>query len=535
MPQSKIVLVNLFLNFVLFNSITFTGCTNETLKNIQEKNRLTIEGHYCTIDPTVYFSLKILFVVQASQNIDLKAAQQLIEHYHKQASVSFGLVRLSQNEPQTCTYPSGGCAYRVAAASPFTQDKTLLNTAIVAASQLVNSARPYKDTLGYVHDIIEQDIAYDINRAASSKYIVLFLTNGAPCPAESKENIIAQVDKLKKLENGKAGEVVFHTVLSEYDSSKCGNDYSAVELLNQMAVTTDGIMQMIDHAKEADFRPIVQKELENTFELVKVIAENRNARMGLATRGFLSFPDSDGDGLPDYLEQQIGSSPLSIDTDGDGCSDTFEYLRPGYDLLNPGEEADQPHCSCPESKRKLDSDQDGALDCEEFYLGTSPNSVDTDGDGLPDGMELRFGIDPARSHSGFFDSDDDGVSDIDEIVKHRLPWKNEQKHAPDDAFIYDYKYQIEPEGTLVDGVQCYRIKVANISLVETLDHSHGINSHQQGENTIELTFIEQSRERPKSPKIIRVGTVKQLFFNPDIFVPNRSTIEIFPTDLEIRK
>lgn len=38
-----------------------------------------------------------------------------------------------------------------------------------------------------------------------------------------------------------------------------------------------------------------------------------------------SYTDSDGDGLPDYLERFIGSDPNNPDTDGDGFKDGYEY------------------------------------------------------------------------------------------------------------------------------------------------------------------------------------------------------------------
>jgi hypothetical protein len=42
----------------------------------------------------------------------------------------------------------------------------------------------------------------------------------------------------------------------------------------------------------------------------------------------------------------------------------------------------------------LDTDGDGVPDDVERDLGTDPNNPDTDGDGLPDGEELRYGADP---------------------------------------------------------------------------------------------------------------------------------------------
>lgn len=128
-------------------------------------------------------------------------------------------------------------------------------------------------------------------------------------------------------------------------------------------------------------------------------AETPSRLEGLVTRPL----DSDRDGLPDTVEERLGSDPLdrsdprdaSYDSDGDGLSDADERAL-GTD------------------PRTADSDMDGWVDGAEVRVGTDPldaNSfpADQDGDGLPDGYEVRTGtrVDDA-------DSDGDGVSDCDE-------------------------------------------------------------------------------------------------------------------------
>lgn len=63
--------------------------------------------------------------------------------------------------------------------------------------------------------------------------------------------------------------------------------------------------------------------------------------------------DTDGDGLSDERERELGTDPEQADTDGDGIPDG-----------------------------------------EELELETDPNAADTDGDGIPDGEELERGLDP---------------------------------------------------------------------------------------------------------------------------------------------
>lgn len=100
-------------------------------------------------------------------------------------------------------------------------------------------------------------------------------------------------------------------------------------------------------------------------------------------------PDSDDDGIPDGQEVRLNVDsepgyvfdPLLADADRDGLSDPQE-LAVG---TNPqDEETDQ-----------QDGGIEGLTDFEEvFTYGTDPNSVDTDGDGEWDDWEIRDGTDP---------------------------------------------------------------------------------------------------------------------------------------------
>ncbi|MBN1494320.1 S-layer homology domain-containing protein [Candidatus Peregrinibacteria bacterium] len=74
-----------------------------------------------------------------------------------------------------------------------------------------------------------------------------------------------------------------------------------------------------------------------------------------------------------------------IDSDGDGMSDAYEY-KYGFDALNPLDAA-------------LDSDGDSLSNLEEYRLKTDPLNKDTDGDGFDDNEEIAFGKDPLAKAS----------------------------------------------------------------------------------------------------------------------------------------
>jgi outer membrane protein OmpA-like peptidoglycan-associated protein len=88
--------------------------------------------------------------------------------------------------------------------------------------------------------------------------------------------------------------------------------------------------------------------------------------------------DSDGDGLLDSQEGDLGTDPFNPDTDGDGLSDGEEVNLYRTDPLNP------------------DSDWDGLKDgAEVLSHKTDPLNQDTDAGGVADGHEvIEDGTDP---------------------------------------------------------------------------------------------------------------------------------------------
>ncbi len=70
-----------------------------------------------------------------------------------------------------------------------------------------------------------------------------------------------------------------------------------------------------------------------------------------------------------------------------------------------------------------DSDNDGLDDLREnYYYGTSPTNNDSDGDGLPDGWEVDYGLNPLQ-YDALGDPDDDKLNNVDEYLKGHNPTK----------------------------------------------------------------------------------------------------------------
>lgn len=115
--------------------------------------------------------------------------------------------------------------------------------------------------------------------------------------------------------------------------------------------------------------------------------------------------DIDSDGLTNLQEQIWGSDPRNADTDGDGLVDGEEVAN-GTDIGSS------------------DTDRDGLTDGQEVRAGFNPLDPDMDRDGMPDGWEVRQGLDPRNAvgnDGAEGDPDHDGLSNIHEYLNNTDP------------------------------------------------------------------------------------------------------------------
>lgn len=104
--------------------------------------------------------------------------------------------------------------------------------------------------------------------------------------------------------------------------------------------------------------------------------------------------DTDGDGLHDGLEFQIGTEARNVDTDGDHLTDYEEYHQI-YGAFDP---------------TKWSTTQDGVPDYFKADL------TDTDGGGIPDRLEIYWGLNPHNAADERGDIDADHVTNLDEYM-----------------------------------------------------------------------------------------------------------------------
>jgi len=140
--------------------------------------------------------------------------------------------------------------------------------------------------------------------------------------------------------------------------------------------------------------------------------------------GFISFADiadSDGDGVDDLSEIQNLTDPLEpcdnlLDTDEDGLNNYFENTT-GCDMRYGIQGGNLTFDIWFTLWNQADSDNGGVDDAQEYIDGTNPQDnpdddidpLDTDGDGIPDSVELEIGTDWRDP-----DTDGGGVPDGEE-------------------------------------------------------------------------------------------------------------------------
>ncbi|MGM0575590.1 MAG: OmpA family protein [Myxococcota bacterium] len=155
--------------------------------------------------------------------------------------------------------------------------------------------------------------------------------------------------------------------------------------------------------------------------------------------------DSDEDGLSDGQEVLIGTDPLSADTDGDGVQDGTEFGRTegtedtDEDIFVP--DADPSTTTDP---RAADTDGDLVCDGPNDVDGVCEGGEDLNANGAIDGSDEEPETDPNDPSDGLADSDGDGLTDRDELLK----YGTDPKDQDTDGDLLDDKLEVEGVGDL---------------------------------------------------------------------------------------
>ncbi|MCX6338947.1 MAG: lamin tail domain-containing protein, partial [Candidatus Aureabacteria bacterium] len=168
--------------------------------------------------------------------------------------------------------------------------------------------------------------------------------------------------------------------------------------LDTSGAATDGFYADVNSGQSiARINPEIDHNLLSDFQTLTIPSPH--------ARGLLA--DTDMDGIPDVVENEVGSDPNDVDSDDDG-------LRDGEELKNWNFTVD----SWETNPALADTDGDGLDDYDEVVVyKTDPRKADSDGDGLRDGDEIHvYHSDPKK-----IDTDGDGFRDYCEVINGKNP------------------------------------------------------------------------------------------------------------------
>ncbi|MBS2026810.1 MAG: VWA domain-containing protein [Deltaproteobacteria bacterium] len=534
--------------WLLALTLVAVGCSDSSLYDVIQHDKpvldrsVQVKGHFCT-DPanTVIRPIKILIAMDTSQSMDksdpngsrAQAVVDLINSFDpNDPEIYVGVFLFAGFTPTWLTH--GGLSGFDQVSQISAADQQVLHDKILSYGYSNNQspnrgATDFVKPLDEIYATISRDISDSIRTQTQlgqpirAQYSVIFLTDGDPTFPED-----AQIDsrvKAIRLLKDQTGDVKFNTVhvfdpttppspvCDPNADSGCAAQLiqSDIARLKRMADEGGGEFRDFENHEPVNFLSFKLGATKRRFVIGRLLAYNLAAR----PESNVKDADTDGDGLPDWYEQQIGTDPLNPDTDGDGYSDGLEdYFRrldtndpncPGgplcWDPLGGGPDGGG-NVGCPAAIRGVDSDQDGLTDCDEQIIGSNAHAVDTDGDGVPDVVEWLAGTQVASSDM-LSDPDGDSLLNEEEIRMHTDPQLADVGDLARTAYRYELQeipYGQDGGPAQNDGSTCYDFEVDNILLVPTLDLGGGA-----GLNPILVSISVVPEDDPTAPPIMHLA------------------------------
>lgn len=387
------------------------SCTEAGLyspgKPPRQSDRLSLTGRVCTEDP-LRANFPTRLIILADQ-----AAGPLYSDFDSaglRAKTLNDFVRTTLNQPnvEMAVIGYGARPEKLAPTDgAFTRNPGELFNAInrltLAKPCEGQRCRDYREALRSARALIEDDLAATPKGQRLRTHYTLVMINAGPQQPMALGRDCCQGSTLECLEDNDQPSAGCETQLDAeiiasmrnyaVNQGASGLGFQAFHLaaeddatnlevqgaMEAMAFAGAGVYERFNNASGFSIDAIQLLRSRPSMRPKLLLAANLNA---------LSGPDgpqvdSDADGLSDADELRLGTDPTRADSDGDGISDLVESLM-GLDPL----QFDRPTACHAIIPADHDTDLDGLGDCEEALLGTDPTLVDTDGDGIPDRLEL---------------------------------------------------------------------------------------------------------------------------------------------------
>jgi hypothetical protein len=443
-----------------------TACTDAHLYGKDyvpnRANRISFEGNLCTDDPgAIAFPQKTLIVMDGT------GALAEADPAGKRVAALKAFIGRHRGPNQAVSLLLMGASARPLTTG-FTADQLVIDAALEALAASVGQAqRNYLDAIRNLTTIIEDDLlAANPGVRSRTRYAVFFVAAGPPDPAFQIPWCVAQgltpgsancqdefvkafCDKVTPAptdcERWLYGDGVAQ--LRAYVRANGGQDL----ILHSFLLSDEPRAgQVLGDMARAGLGELV-KQAPAALDFLAVDVDRPGSRLDLRQVTVMNnnallrdkdpVADSDGDGLTDEEEVTRGTNPLALDTDGDSLGDGIEVRLAAPDnLFDPLVPATFRECATL-ADPTADHDLDGLTDCEEAVLRTDPYLVDSDRDGIPDWVEVRLGGNPLVDDR-LTDSDMDGIPNGEEVAGGLDPWTNDSSRDLD----YGYQYRTELKG-----------------------------------------------------------------------------------------
>lgn len=366
----------------------------------------------------------------------------------------------------------------------------------------------YQGALQLAYQLIHDDANTEaaLKSSITTSYVIIFVSDGVPTVASSSganqvytqtfnDDISPVINNLMNLKNDPTlGSFIGNITLNTAYYFNSTSDASALSLLQQMASAGNGTFIQFGSGQNILYQQFAPPSRQVVNQLADVFVQNENAVWWDDGR-FLA--DSDGDGLPDLIEMQMGSDPHKRDSDGNGVSDLVEYRtkgKPCNDATCQAANRD-PYAICSGYSPITGADGsvsfsysagDGMNDCEKFVTGGTVANFNTNSDLIPDQYAYfnALPILPGTANTAFADPFGDGVSNYSKL-KLGLPIsvsKNSLLNVRSRSTNLVVESQPSPD------VTCYHLTVNNVALSAT-DNTIKIMIVQNGSTLQDKPFL----------------------------------------------
>lgn len=477
--------------------LLFQNCSRVSLEQLQDVSMLTEKGQVCTRTPaSLEFLQKVIFIVDESGSLTgldpypsrrMAGLRDLVNNskYSNDDKFMMTIGTIYNGTMGFLPDASGGIPAPNATCTFFKprvpSDNLALNFAIDqldTISKIPNGTTPFDSFFNQVNGCISSDMA----NSPTTVYNVVLVTDGAPTDLTPTEGYarVRQMVQLGKSNPNQTGvpslvnffiyymdDVTNNPDEASFAFNLVGAAQSAGGYRSSYTVDAGGV---IDYTKGLGFL--------NVHHIIKdAYVTNMNATTSIVSGELLL--DSDGDGIADKDEIRLGYDPFNANSQG-MCSDLV-YYRLGS-------------CpsACSQGQQFSDVDHDGLSDCDELNLGTDPSNFDTDGDSIPDGLEVRIGSNPLDPSDALLDQDNDGMNAIEEAKRQSSVSHNDLQRM---SRMPNISLNLVGE---VNGETCYQIVVNNMPLFPTRAVTTGMPYmvHGDNQNIIKIMLVQVAQDVP---------------------------------------